>query len=536
MNALRPSLFRPTGRPSPPPTPTPTPVPTPPRSDAVIPADKASRSIPKLSLTGFKKPSSTSPVPPSQAATIVQDGSYLQVLSLKLSEGISKALAQPAGPAPANESLNGRRPIPPGRGRTFASLIAVELNASRDSPHLHKAVLRSLQRPLSALLTNLSNNLLQLLSSPEFLNPPVPTPHLPNPNPTQLHALSLATFAGELLEVFDELGLGLDSDARGDGLKSTREALVSVTTRVVHPLVAGIKTELTSLVAALEVSAVTSTAKITTASSKAVVVTQHPSITNLQAVVPIYARALARYFATTPTQSYLASLEISVVWRALVALAHRVPSRLSPPSSPNLMGKKGRPAGTTPPTTPPSTRFILKLPPSRPPSPPTVQPYMPPVVGDTRAVRDLLSSLPRPDAEKEATRLAREAVNDACDGLRSLLRLLESVQTITTRDPAELARELGVLTADLPTLIALPILLNTYVSTGEKGGPWSVPSILGLPEERYRQECLTGFGRAEECTVAVGQRVLHVLSNESGMSSDPSVEAVILWLKAEITS
>ena len=396
--------------------------------------------------------------------------------------------------------------------------------------------MRSLQRPLSALLTNLSNNLLQLLSSPEFLNPPAPTHQAPNPNPTQLHALSLATFAGELLEVFDELSLGLDSDIRGDGLKSTREALVSVTTRVIQPLVAGIKTELTSLVSALEVPAATSAVKTNVSSSKGVVVTQHSAITNLQVVVPIYARALARYFATTPTQSYLATLEISVVWRALVALAHRVPSQLSAPSSPNLMGKKGRPAGSTPPATPPSSRFILKLPPSRPPSPPTLLPYMPPVVGDTRALCDLLSSLPRPDAEKESTRLAREAVNDACDGLRTLLRLLESVQTITTRDPMELSRELGILTADLPTLIALPIILNTYVFTGENGGPRTIPSLLGLPEERYRQECLTGFGRAEECTVAVGQRVLHVLSDESGLSSHPATEAVILWLKAEITS
>ena len=127
MNALRPSLFRPTGRPSPPPTPTPalTPTSIPPRTEVATPIDKATRSIPKLSLTGFKKPPSTLTAPPSQAAAIVQDGSYLQVLSLKLSEGISKALTQPVGPAPANESLNGRRPIPAGRGRTFGSLIAV---------------------------------------------------------------------------------------------------------------------------------------------------------------------------------------------------------------------------------------------------------------------------------------------------------------------------------------------------------------------------------------------------------------------------
>ena len=57
---------------------------------------------------------------------------------------------------------------------------------------------------------------------------------------------------------------------------------------------------------------------------------------------------------------------------------------------------------------------------------------------------------------------------------------------------------------------------------------------LGLPEERYRLGCLTGFGRAEECTAAVGQRVLDVLTNQPGLSSDPVDEAMIRWLKAEM--
>jgi len=359
---------------------------------------------------------------------------------------------------------------------------------------------------------------------------------VPDPNPTQAHALSYAILAGELLEVFDELGLGLDLDLRGDGLKSTREGLMSVTTRVIHPLVAGIKTELTSLVEALESPAPTSAPK--TATFSKAVVTHHPSVLTLQAVVPIYARALMRYFSTTPTQVHLASLEISVVWRALVALAHRTPSQLMPPS-PNLApvnGKKGRAVANTPPTTPPSTRFMLKLPPSRPPSPPTLQPVMPPIVSDARTVCDLLSSLPRPAADRERTRLAREAVSDACGGLKALLRLMESVQTSTIHCAEDLARELGALTADLPTLIALPILLNAYVFTGEKGGPRSIPSILGLPEERYRQECLAGFGRAEECTAAVGQRVLDVLSNQPGLTSDPVAEAVVRWLRNGIAS
>ena len=91
-------------------------------------------------------------------------------------------------------------------------------------------------------------------------------------------------------------------------------------------------------------------------------------------------------------------------------------------------------------------------------------------------------------------------------------------QTSTTQSVEDLARELGTLTADLPTLIALPILLNAYVFTSEKGGPRSIPSILGLPEERYR---LTGFVRAEECTAVVGQRVLDVLSKRTGAHIQP---------------
>jgi len=54
----------------------------------------------------------------------VQDGSYLQALSLKLSEAVSKAMVQPTGPVPVGELVGGRRPIPTGRGRALGLLIA----------------------------------------------------------------------------------------------------------------------------------------------------------------------------------------------------------------------------------------------------------------------------------------------------------------------------------------------------------------------------------------------------------------------------
>jgi hypothetical protein len=121
MNALRPSIFRPTSRPS-----SPAPAVTPQPSDGANPAERAPRSIARLSLAGFRKlPPPTRSMSLSQAASTIQDGSYLQVLSLKLSEGVSKALAHPVGTATASECLNGRRPIPAGRGREFGSLIAM---------------------------------------------------------------------------------------------------------------------------------------------------------------------------------------------------------------------------------------------------------------------------------------------------------------------------------------------------------------------------------------------------------------------------
>jgi hypothetical protein len=186
--------------------------------------------------------------------------------------------------------------------------------------------LRSLRRPLPALLASLSNKVLRQPSSPEFLNPPAPTIHAPNPNPTQNHALDLATFAGELLEVFDQLGLGINSDARGGGLKLTREALWSVITRIIHPLVAGIKAELVLLIEALEVPPRACTPKFATYSKT--VNTQRPSILALEGTIPVHAHPLIRFFPTTCTWSRLSSLEISVAWRALVTLTHRTLSHI----------------------------------------------------------------------------------------------------------------------------------------------------------------------------------------------------------------
>ena len=103
MNALRPSLFRPTTRPSSTP---PTPAPQP--SDGALPANRAPQSIARPPLPGFKSVIPPQSVAWSRVATVIQDATYLQDLSLKFSEGICKTLGQPVGHATATGPLDGR--------------------------------------------------------------------------------------------------------------------------------------------------------------------------------------------------------------------------------------------------------------------------------------------------------------------------------------------------------------------------------------------------------------------------------------------
>lgn len=528
MHALKPSsLFRPSSRPS-------SPAPLAARTDAAVSVDRAPRNSHKLSLTSFRRPS---PAPaPAPAAAIVQDGSYLEVLSFRLNEAVAKVLAQPTGPAAANEQVNGKRPIPPGRGRALGALISTELNAARDV-HLRKAVLRALHRPLSTLLSTVSAQLLVLLSSPAFLSPAVPTPQAPHPNPTQMHALGYATLAGELLDTFDDLRLGIDTDSRADGLKPIRDGLNALINRVINPLAAGIVDDLMRLIAALEIAPAlngppSNSASKVSLTSKAGT-SQHPSIAALQTVMPVYASALSLYFATSASQATLATHLIALVWSGLVALSNRFPLPPTPPSSPAplpAVTKKGR--GTTPPTTPPSSRFMLKLPPSRPPSP-HAERAPPSVITDTRMFYDLLRTLPRPGAEKERLRFAREAVDDAFTQLKSLISLLELVHTC---GPDVDPKDLEEVTADISTLIALPVLFNAYVFPSHGSSARTVASMLGLSEERYKAECLAKPARAEEYTISVGKRLLDILGQETGVPLSPAAGAVVNWLTMEVES
>ncbi|KIJ49581.1 hypothetical protein M422DRAFT_27948, partial [Sphaerobolus stellatus SS14] len=529
MHALRtPSFFRPSSRSaSPAPAPMPTAQPITSISDPGMAFDSlptmsrpASRGpLNRLALTS-KRRSTTST--PSATPTLVQDGSYLEALSLKLSEAVSKALAHPSGaPAPGEVVWNGRRALPKGRGKALGALILSELEAASSNLHLMRAILRSLHKPLSALLANVSTQLLPVLSSAQFTAHPTPSA----PSPAQLYAVSYATFIAELLESLDGSKLmeldGCGSHGTAENLRHIREGLESLIGRVINPLGQGIKNELLPLIETLEHNkSPLSSPTLTKQNSVPHKGGLHPSVVSLQTLIPAHARYLVCLTnpPTSASQTMLATLLIAVIWRSLIALSHRAPVAVIPPqitanAQSGLMSgtlRKKRGNTPSPATTPPASRFAIKLPPSRPPSPP-MQPYSP--ANDAKALFELFKQLPQPK-ESSKYALAREAVEEAYSGLAGLCALLDC----EARGEVE---DLENITNDLPTVIALPILLRMFAI--EAG---SVAAMLGVTEEEYRNACLSGFGRAEECGPLVAKRVLDTLERQEHLD-----DRFAVWLE-----
>lgn len=356
-------------------------------------------------------------------------------------------------------------------------------------------------------------------------------PQHPNLTPIQVHALALARFASELLACFDELKLDPHCDPRGDSLKSTKEGLASLVSRVTSPLIQKLKDELVPQLQTISQTNVHHTPHVTTrvgGGGSKTLTHVHPSIVSLQPLMPLYGKVLSRCSEMSSAQNALTTFVISIVWQCLVTLAYRpsVPrlrANSDPPQPMTITAsasslKKRIASGFTPPSTPPTTRF--KLPPSRPPSP-SASVFVPNAIDDARALYDMLSLFPKPKEEYE---VAREAVDEAFEALAALTALLAAVCDTRIREDLDLE----LITTDLPVLIALPILLGWLGYDGAT----VIPAMLGLSETDYRESCLAGFGRADECTSVVGERVLEVLRSERG--DNQKGDMVIKWLSAKV--
>jgi hypothetical protein len=386
------------------------------------------------------------------------------------------------------------------------------------------------------LLTNISAQLLPVTSSPEFVAHPSPS----TPSSAQLYVISFACFTAELLESLDARGLFMSDHHAvfgvADSLRSTRDGLESLIRRVINPLATGIKTELLPLIEALEYN---TPALISPSSQPKQGATHnkggavHPSIAALQNLIHAHARNVTQYMTppTMTSQNTLGTLLISLIWHGLVALSNRAPmggssSVASVPTHQLTMSTTLRwmkvGGTTTPPMTPPSMR--IKLPPSRPPSPPTAPPPCPAM--DARTLYNLFNVLPRPNEDARYA-LAKEAVDEAFGSLAALCALLDF----------EAAGELGNLdgvTSDIPTVIALPVLLRIFGRDQDEKeiGSWNVPSLLDVSDKEYREACLGGFGRAEECGPMIARKVLDILMERR----DAKNERFIHWLEGRAST
>ncbi|KAF8749696.1 hypothetical protein RHS01_09896 [Rhizoctonia solani] len=217
----------------------------------------------------------------------------------------------------------------------------------------------------------------------------------------------------------------------------------------------------------------------------------------------------------------IAACEIAVVWRAMVALAHRkidpnstkpLSTKSSGPlksSSPTNKPKSTLPRRLTPPSTPPPARFLL--PTSRPPSPPTSISLSAQLANDAKIVLSLLDSMPRPagDDAKEAVGEAFVAFTKFCEVLvlysapafdkDMLVRLIDgetSVPPATT----------GSLKSSTPLLSSTSSATSTSSEEDELPPCWSsppsctarpLPPFLKSTRRPIASGVLSGFGRAE---------------------------------------
>ncbi|ELU45136.1 hypothetical protein AG1IA_00837 [Rhizoctonia solani AG-1 IA] len=192
------------------------------------------------------------PQPPSAPSASSTGSNYLDALALRISEAAGKAIAPPT-PLHNSDSLllHGRRPLPSGRGRLLGQLIQSEIHTAAQAGHdLLRASLRALHRPLNVLLTNVSTLLAPLVVLPPT-NVLVPSSPWVQLGASQAHALGLATLVAELLASLDALP-GDCAKVGGEGLRSIKQGLEGVISRVVQPVLTAVRTELVALVDALE--------------------------------------------------------------------------------------------------------------------------------------------------------------------------------------------------------------------------------------------------------------------------------------------
>jgi len=396
--------------------------------------------------------------------------SYCTLLGMKLNEAVAKALIGGAeGPV-----WDRRRPVPAGKGKALGLLISGEFTngPNGSDTFTQRAILRSVQRPLSVLLTNIQGLMTPLLASPQFLPASPPPVTLPA---AQVHALALAVFAGELS---DALLVPHAPRFVNDGLAPYRAQLSALETRAGLPIVTALKGVLTSLGA--DLASATTGAK------------EHASVAALNQSVVGTSKLLHKLLGPEPTdkrQIWVAELFAYVTWQGMVGLVYRPrpalraaspERRASPPPGPlPLLADRGDAP----------SRFGIKQLVSRPVTPAVpVRPATPSALSrDAQAFHSVVTALASA-CPPFTNALASDLLSEALLGLAQLRTLF----SLASPPSVEVV---------IPELDLLPsALVLTYLLPEGK-----LASLLGMDAVTFRNHCLIDENHAEQCEGTVEQ-------------------------------
>ncbi|EJT97402.1 hypothetical protein DACRYDRAFT_119506 [Dacryopinax primogenitus] len=413
--------------------------------------------------------------------------SYCTLLGMKLNEAVAKALmGGTEGPV-----WDRRRSVPWGKGKSLGMLISGEFTNGSNSvdTFTQRAILRTVQRPLSVLLSNIQGLLTPLLASPQFL-PTSPLP--PSLSAAQVHALALAAFAGELS---DALLIPNVPRFVNEGLAPYRAQLSALETRAGLPIVAALKGILVGLAVDLENA---------TAGIK-----EHGSLAALNQSVVGASKLLQRLLGAEPTdkrQIWAAELLANVAWEGMVSLVYRPRATMRAifperKSSPPLGITHAAERVDVP------SRFGIKQLVSRPVTPSVPQrPVTPSTLSrDAHALQSFVTALSNSCAVFTNS-LASELRSEA------LLSLAQLHTLFSLAPPSTLV--------DIPELELLPsAIVLTYLLPEGK-----VASLLGMDAGTFRGRCLKDENSAERCEQAVEQVVRDWVADKDGWA------AVHRWL------
>ena len=487
-----------------------------------------------------------------------------------------------SGSDPALFILKGRKPLPAGRGTALGKVIHDELGAASSDLYLYKAILRVLQKPLTVLLSNVSSLVFPLL---DFIETCVAAQEYVISLATlsaelleALNGLPMPVGVGKESRVGD----GLKSIR--EGLESIIKRVVSPLVSTVSSSLSshldalsgnhatGESKALVALAAALPGAALR-LAKYTVplgVISQSALATLHIRLV-WRALVALSERDIhepvfpgdkdkEKERGKSTPQGVKAKKDIPFSIHMTTSRPGLARGEI-PPSVASATTTNGTMNSTTPPVTPRSKGVPLPLPSPPRPSPPQLTSTIPSSTGssantksrsptlpilhplaqllsDAQHTLKLLSSLPSPAVGC----FAREAVNEAYEAFEAFLGFLRWLRAVREVQLAhgggghvvrkedggvhdkrkEFEDELDEKTEDVPTLVALPLLLCLLpaAESVQLGGKVTVGRLVGMEEEEYRTNCLAGFGRAEVCTSAVGRGVLAELAKVKSFTGE----------------